>query len=239
MPNRLRSLHDRLEQTVLWRRCAVAQRIWTPSVGFALVVCGVIGLSLIGAQLQHAVVPSDSYALLTHNHGWVIGIVFVALYVVGIISPIRGALIAVTLFCVIGFVAALPHRNLVGLIFFIALTYTAIRTTQRKQQLIQWVQWRRAVYESDAENADRAARDLAMRNRTAAADLATSNRDIAADLVTSNRETATDLATSNRDIAADLSRTNQSQRRELARQLRDCQRALAEARGQVDSNTAG
>jgi len=234
MPNRLRNLHDRLEQNALWRRCAVATRTWTPSVGFALVICGVIGLSLISAQLQHAVVPSDSYATLTHNHAWVIGVIFVALYVTGIILPIRGALIAVTLFCVIGFVAALPHRNIVGMIFYPALAYTAITTTTKKQKLLEWVQWRRTVYESDAENAEKAASDLAMSNRITAADLVTTNRDIAADLVTSNRSTAADLATSNRDIAADLSRTNQSQRRELARQLRECQHALAEARGQRD-----
>jgi len=234
MPKLLRNLHDRLEQSAVWRRCAVATRTWTPSVSFGLVLCGLIGLSLISQQIQHIVLPSDSYAMLTHNHAWVIGVIFVALYVVGIVSPVRGALIAVTLFCVIGFVAALPHRNIIGLIFFVVLTYSAITTTQRKEKLIEWVQWRRAVYESDAEKAEKVASDLAMSNRTMAADLVTTNRDIAADLVTSNRTTASDLATRNRDIAADLSRINQSQRRELAQQLRECQRALAEARGQVD-----
>lgn len=234
MPKPLRDLRDRLEQTAVWRRCAVGTRTWTPTVGFGLVVCLVIGINLLSERIQHVVVPTDSYTTLTHHHSWLIGLLFIALYLLGLLSPIRGALVAVAIFCVVGFVAALPTFNAVGLIFYTGLLFFAIRTTMRKKELIEWVQSRRAVYESEAEKAEKVASDLATSNRTAASDLVTTNRDIAADLVTSNRTTAADLATSNRDIAADLSRTNQSEKRELARQLRECQRALAEARGQVD-----
>ncbi len=147
--HRLDRLHEHLEQNVLWHRWTMARQTWTPSVGFGLIVCLVIGLNLISERVQHLVTPTDAYAVLSHHHSWAIGVLFVALYAVGVLSPARGALIAVTLFCIVGFLAALPTLNAVGLIFYIGLCYTAVTTTMRKQKLLRWVRVRRAVYEHE------------------------------------------------------------------------------------------
>lgn len=224
LPHRIREAHEQ-HRGPFWvatRQIHVATQTFTPSVGFGLALHALFGLALISAALQRKV-DVTAYNRLTHGYPWALGVVYLLLYVYALSFPVWGGLIAVFAYSVCGMASSVLDVNILGIIFYLALPYVAFRTTRKKQSLLAWVLDRRADYERRAEHDERAMTDLATNNRALAADLAASNRTVTAN-----------LATSNRDIAADLSRTNQSQRRELARQLRECQRALAEARGQRD-----
>lgn len=234
LPHRIREAHEQ-HQGPLWvltRQIHVAMQMFTPSVGFGLVLHALFGLAFITAALQRKV-DVTAYNRLTHGHPWALGVVYLLLYLYALAFPVWGGLIAVFAYSTCGMASAILDTSILGIIFYLGLPYVAFRTTRKKEQLLAWVVDRRADYDRDAVETQRIIADLATVTREAA-DLATANRETAADLATVNRAAAADLATSNRAIATDLSRTNQSQRRDLARQLRECQRALAEARGHDD-----
>lgn len=147
LPKKVDRWYSRFVNTPFMRMIHIAHTVWPPAVAFVLNISLLLGISLLGTSIQHVVQPPSSYDLLTNGHAWIIGLLFIGLYIGGIVDALYGSLICAILFCGVGIATNIETFNITTLIIFLGLIYACIHGSAKKRKLLTWVQHRRYIYE--------------------------------------------------------------------------------------------
>lgn len=148
LPHRLREARAQ-NQGIGWalvRQVHVATQTWTYAVSFGVILHALFGVALIVSAVQHPLAPT-AYDRLSGGHAWVIGVLFLAMYLYALAFPVWGGLIAIFVCSAIGLAGAILNLSIVPIIFYCALPSMAVTTTRKRRKLLAWLQWRRAIYE--------------------------------------------------------------------------------------------